>query len=325
MSIEVIKAGIADTVQDNGRFGYQHAGINPNGAMDLTAMKIANALVGNNLNEAVLELGFPSSSFEFKATVMMALSGADFSAKVNGINIPMNTPCLIPAGSQLKFSKVKHGQFSYLAVRGGFAVREWLGSKSANVRAKAGGNGRSLKKLDVIGFNENLNPVNDIVILPWRVNVSEFYISGKFIRCIPGNEITWLTKKSVKDYTSKQFTLSAQSDRMGFRLKGVELRQKKKQELLSTAVTFGTVQLLPNGEVIILVADHQTTGGYPRIAHVVYADRSGLVQLRPNQKITFEMIGLEDAENLTIGQQRSLQQIKTSCLYKLNEFMSKNL
>src|SRR5690606_23278802 len=120
MSIEVIKAGIADSIQDNGRFGFQHLGINQNGAMDLNAMKIANALVGNNLNEAVIEMSFPASTFRFNKPALIAVSGADFTAKLNGQHIPLNQPVRVASGSELKFTKVLDGVWCYLAVRGGF-------------------------------------------------------------------------------------------------------------------------------------------------------------------------------------------------------------
>jgi antagonist of KipI len=145
MSLEVIKSGIADTFQDAGRYGYQHSGVNPNGTMDLVAMKVANALVGNDLNEAVLELYFPASTFVFKKSTLIALSGADFTAELNGKPIPINQSLIIPAGSELRFKKIGKGVFCYMAVWGGFEVTSWMGSCSTNAKANAGGwKGRSL-------------------------------------------------------------------------------------------------------------------------------------------------------------------------------------
>lgn len=322
MSLVVIKAGVADTVQDNGRYGYQQLGINPSGAMDLNAMKIANVLVGNDPNSEVLELSFPASSFEFSKPALIALSGGDFSAKLDGTNIPLNIPCMVPAGSKLKFSKGVNGMRCYLAVYGGFSIVTWLDSTSTNTRAKVGGiDGRSLKKDDVLNFNTTLTKTNGLTILPWRANVAEFYPDNYTIRCIQGNEFEWLTKKSQRDFQKEKFTISSQSDRMGYRLNGITLKQSKKNELLSTAVGFGTVQLLPDGDLIVLMADHQTTGGYPRVAQILSADRSQLAQCRPNQKISFQMVSLEDAEALAFKQQQSLNQLQAACRSKLNDFL----
>lgn len=325
MSIEVLKAGIADAVQDEGRFGYQHLGINPSGVMDTSAMKIANALVGNALNEAVVEMSYPASTVRFTEPALMALSGADFSAKLNGKSIPLNQLVRVASGSELKFTKVVQGAWCYLAVRGGFEMNNWLGSKSTNTKAGIGGvNGRYLKREDRLRFSVRLKET-EAKVFPWRANVSEFYatpwsVSAQtIIRCIQGNEFDWLTKKSKQDFLTKEFTISSQSDRMGYRLNGSPLKQTKKQELLSTAVSFGTIQVLPNGEPIVLMADHQTTGGYPRLAHVVGADWSRLVQCRPNEKISFSLVSIQEAEDLLLIQERSLRQLQEACKFKLRE------
>jgi len=321
MSLEVIKAGMADSIQDIGRYGYQHVGINPNGAMDLNAMKIANALVGNELNEAIMELNFPASSFYFDHAAIISLSGADFSAKLNGKSIPINQPLIIPEKSELRFSKVVSGSVGYLAIHGGFELDSWLNSFSTNLKAKAGGvSGRYLKEGDKLKFRKRVaRKIRQVQILPWHANISDFYASHKNIRCITGNEFDWLTKKSQADFQKKDFVISPQSDRMGYRLKGIALKQSNKQELLSTAVTFGTIQLLPNGELIILMADHQTTGGYPRIGHVITVDRSVFVQHKPNEKLSFQFITLEEAEVLAVAQSKSLAQLQVSCRLKLME------
>ncbi|MBX2968569.1 MAG: biotin-dependent carboxyltransferase family protein [Cyclobacteriaceae bacterium] len=324
MSIEVIKAGMGDSVQDQGRFGVQHLGINPNGVMDQNAMMIANALVGNELKDAVLEMSFPAPTFCFTRPALIALSGADFTAKLNGKSIPLNQPVRVASGSELKFTKVVDGVWCYLAVRGGFEIHDWLGSKSTNTKANVGGlDGRFLKKGDRLDLKVSME-VAETKVFPWRANVSEFYTprsssTQTMIRCIQGNEFDWLTKKSKQDFLKKEFTISRQSDRMGYRLAGTSLKQSQKQELLSTAVSFGTIQVLPNGEPIALMADHQTTGGYPRIAHVIGADRSRLVQGRPNERISFSFVSIQEAEDLLMIQERSLRQLQKACKFKLQE------
>jgi len=323
MSIEVIKAGITDSFQDGGRFGFQHLGINPNGAMDLTAMKTANALVGNVLNEAVIELSFPAAIFHFRQPALIALSGADHAPKINGQRVPVHQPMLVPAGSELKFTKALHGSWSYLAVHGGFELSSWLHSYSTNSKAHMGGfHGRSLKKGDVIPVRRSVPDSAELRVLPWRANVSELYApvnSHNAIRCIKGNEFDWLTKRVQTDFLKQQFSVSTHSDRMGYRLSGHALKQSKRQELLSTAVTFGTIQLLPSGELITLMADHQTTGGYPRVAHVISADRSRMAQSRPKDVIRFSFVDYQTAEELYVKQEQSIRQLQQSCKFKLRE------
>lgn len=326
MSVEVIKAGIADSIQDSGRFGYQHLGINPNGAMDLNAMMIANALVGNDVNEAVIEMSFPASHLIFNNAALIALSGANFIPKLNGKLIPLNQPILVPAKSELKLSKAVGGSWIYLAVYGGFENRPWAGSYSTNTKAHVGGLGGSiLKQGDEISLRKKVNHVKEARILPWSANVSEFYgpksvSATTTVSCIEGNEFDWLTEKSQMVFLNQSFSITRYSDRMGYRLSGTPLKQSNKQEMLSTAVSFGTVQLLPNGDLITLMADHQTTGGYPRIAHVIGADRSSLAQCRPDEKISFKRISVQEAENRLIAQQQSIRQLQYSGKFKLLEY-----
>ncbi|MCK6617059.1 MAG: biotin-dependent carboxyltransferase family protein [Cyclobacteriaceae bacterium] len=321
MSLEVIKAGMTDSVQDAGRFGYQHLGINPNGAMDLNAMRIANALVGNPLHEAIVEMSFPAAALRFNSPALIAISGADFMPKLNGKIIPLHQPVVVAPGSELKFSKVVQGAWCYLAVQGGFKLDAWLGSVSTNVKAKAGGYaGRFLKTGDTLSLKQRLKET-ETKVLPWRAGVSAFYEQAPIkMRCIRGNEFGWLTNKSQKEFLKQGFIISRQSDRMGYRLGGTKLKQSIKQELLSTAVSFGTLQLLPTGELIALMADHQTTGGYPCIAHVIAADRSRLVQCRPTDKIYFSFVDIEEAEGLFIKQVQHAGQLHQACKFKLTEY-----
>jgi antagonist of KipI len=322
MSVEVIKAGLADTFQDQGRFGYQHLGINPNGAMDLTAMHVANALAGNDFNEAVLELCFPASVLHFKKPALIALSGANFGAELNGKQVPINQSIAVATGSELKFTKAEKGVFCYLAINGGFRLMPWLNSYSTNVKAKAGGlNGRSLQKGDVIEFRKSISAIQETKIFPWRANVFDFYSDPSSIQFVRGPEFDWLDESSQEKLMEEPFLITSLRDRMGYRLKGNKLNWKA-QELVSTAVTFGTVQLLPDGQLIILMADHQTTGGYPRIAQVIAADRSKLVQTSVGDEIFFRDVGLLGAEDLLIMQRKILKQIQVTCQVRLKDFLN---
>lgn len=318
MSLEIVKSGLHDSIQDEGRFGYQHLGINPSGAMDRIAMNIANALVGNDLNEAVIELCFPAAHFVFQEAAFISLCGANFNATLNGASVPMHHLIRVPAGGTLKFTKKLNGSFCYLAIRGGFQLEDWLGSKSTNTKVKAGGwKGRILQKGDNISFRNRIHEQVDVKVYPWRAKLSDFYSDQKSIRVLQGNEFEWLGKSSQRDLSKEIFAISTQSDRMGYRLQGKELKQITKNQLLSTAVSFGTVQLLPNGQLIILCADHQTTGGYPRVAQIIRVDLATLVQRNSREEIRFEFVALEDAERLLKNQQRFMEQLRLSCLYKV--------
>lgn len=321
MSIEVIKAGLADSFQDAGRFGYQHVGINPTGAMDTVAMQVANALVGNKLHEPVLELCFPASTFLFKKSCLIALSGANFSAEINGVPVPINQPIAVPATGELKFTKIEKGVFCYMAVHGGYALEPWLESFSTNVKAQAGGwKGRTLQKCDLIEITKEI-VYRELKIFPWRANVYDFYSEPEFIRVLKGNEFDWLDERSKEKLFEGEFTLTSLRDRMGYRVQGENLDRINKEELISTAATFGTVQLLPDGQLIILMADHQTTGGYPRVAQVVAGDRSKLVQSRIGDRIYFREVSMEESEDLLMSQQKILKQIQVTCSVRLKEMI----
>lgn len=321
MSIEIVKTGVSDTFQDGGRFGFQHLGINPGGAMDFVSMKVANFLVGNDEDTATIEFCFPASALRFHAHALIALSGGDFDATINGVEIPINQVICVPPQSVLIFKKVRKGVYCYLACRGGFNVKDWLGSASTNTKVMAGGySGRSLRKGDFISFTKSDLGIEKLTVLKWRANVSDFYSDSNTIQCTVGNEFDDLTKKSQTDFQRRKFKITHQSDRMGYLLSANSLQRKSKNELLSTGVNFGTLQLVPSGQLICLMADHQTTGGYPRVAHVFSSFRTKFVQMKVNQEFSFEVVSLEEAQQAFLQQENNLTRIKIACHYAINEF-----
>lgn len=328
MCIRIKKSGLLDTIQDAGRFGFQQLGINPGGAMDIMAMKIGNALVGNSMEEAVLEMHFPAAKIEFDQTVLIALSGADFGATINNDNIPLNCPVIVKAGAILQFTKNNFGARIYLSVKGGFQANEWLHSFSTNLLVNAGGyKGRSLQKNDVLTIR-NFHSIPDFTgnkpyqCLSWSANIADFYVSDH-LRFIPGAEYYDLLENSRKTLVTTHFMITKQSDRMGYRLNSIPLQVNMKKEMISTAVTKGTIQLLPDGQLIILMAEHQTTGGYPRIGHIISADISSLAQMKAGEKFTLQKIDIQTAEKLVLTQQRNLQQLQNACNFHLQAFLNK--
>ncbi len=318
MSLRIHKAGIQDSFQDKGRFGLQHLGINVSGAMDLAAMHVANALVGNDTTEAVLEFSFPAPVIYFNQPALLCLAGADFGAILDDKPLAVHQPFVVVEGCVLSFTKWKAGNYAYLAVHGGFVLDRWKASYSTNLKINAGGwQGRKLKKGDEINFKTVFNKIAEASTLPWRANISGLTFSKEKIRVITGSEWNWQTKASQKVFTRGSYVLSKESDRMGYRLKGEKLSRQVKDELVSSAVSFGTLQLLPDGQLIILMADHQTTGGYPRIAHVISADRGAVAQLRPGEVFSFEVVSLAVAEEAYLAQVRWLKQLASGARYQL--------
>jgi antagonist of KipI len=330
MSLRILKAGILDTIQDLGRYGYQHLGINPTGAMDKFAASIANALAGNKADEAVIELHFPASVFLFDQPAIIALAGADFNASINGEPVPVNQPLIVNKTSVLQFHSIKNKARCYLAVRGGFRICKWLSSYSTNLKAEAGGlEGSKLKKDDVIELNSKIDlseilAEDDFKIMPWKANETRETNESKEIFILPGNEWNWLDPASQKKFLSGSFTISNNSDRMGYRMKGEALQTITKEELVSSAICFGAIQLLPDGHLIILMADHQTTGGYPRMGNVITAHLPKLAQMKAGDKIHFAITAQKNAEELMINQQQHLLQLKNACIFRLEKYIYEN-
>ncbi len=323
MSITILKPGLLTTIQDAGRFGYQHLGINPSGAMDIKAMQIANALLLNKLNEAVIEFFFPAPVIQFNQSTFVALSGADFSAEIEGIAIPINHPVFVPANSILQFSSKNSKQIGYLSVQGGFELSEWLNSYSTNLKAGAGGyEGRAFRAGDKVSLNiKSIKSVSNSIcsVLPWKASVEPFYTDHS-IRFIPGNEFNLLSDESKQLFSSTSFKILPQSDRMGYRLSGPALHLSESSEMISTAVSRGTIQLLPSGQCIILMADHQTTGGYPRIGHIISADFSNLAQKGSNDQLYFSETTNEFSQKLLHEQKQHLQQLTNACILQLDAY-----
>lgn len=327
MSLHIIKNGLLDTIQDMGRYGYQQSGINPGGAMDNIAMRIANMLVGNDVDEAVIEMHFPAAEIEFEGTALIVLAGADLSASVNGEAIPLLHPIIMQKGYILRFGKRQTGTRSYLAVKGGFVADDWLHSKSTHLKVKAGGlNGRALQKNDRILLKEKHAQIlpgekRSFKILPWYANTSDLYVTNA-IRFIPGNEYSVLDDASKQTLENENLVISRESDRMGYRLQSQPLQVTNKKEMISAAVTRGTMQLLPGGDLIILMADHQTTGGYPRMGHIISADIPSLAQMQAGDKFSLQQISLANAERLLVAQEMNLQQLQNACNFRLEEYFT---
>ncbi|TCC97421.1 5-oxoprolinase subunit C family protein [Pedobacter psychroterrae] len=309
MGFKVVKAGMLSTIQDLGRYGYQKSGIIVSGAMDKLALRIGNLLLGNEEDEAGLEITLIGPVLLFEEAHLIILTGADLSPSIDGAPLTMWRPVHIPKGSLLTFGKPASGCRAYLSVAGGFKIKPVLGSCATYLQAGIGGwEGRALKPGDRIPFkqaykaNGKFNWTPDLKLYP--------RLDKQTIGVIAGPEFSLFTKDSIAAFFSQEFSISKDNNRMGYRLDGAGIHQTKTEEMLSSAVTFGTIQVPQQGKPIILMADSQTTGGYPRIAQVITAALSILAQKQTGSLIKFELITLAEAQKQLQQQEKQIQQLK---------------
>jgi biotin-dependent carboxylase-like uncharacterized protein len=310
----VIKPGMLSSFQDAGRHGHQPLGISVVGAMDQRAHRLANILVGNDAQTASLEITLTGPTLKFKEPCCIALSGADLSATLNGQTVALNRPLIVRPQDELAFGARKHGTRCYLAVHGGFALTPVLGSTSTYLRSHFGGwHGRALQKGDEIALARPLKnkSLEAVAMELWAIKI---YLpaaiadsSRQRIRLIKSALWNDFTPESCVALLTETFRVSPDSERMGYRLTGTPLLMSKPRQLLSEATTFGTIQVPAGGQPIILMADRQTTGGYPKMAYVATVDLPLLAQRAPGDALKFEAITLERAQELDAARERAWQ------------------
>jgi antagonist of KipI len=302
MTVRVLRPGLLTTVQDPGRHGYQRVGLCPGGAMDPVALALANALVGNALDEAALEITVIGPELVFEVDTLVAVCGADFAT-----SFPHNRPVLARAGTRLNVGRATRGARAYIAVAGGFAVEPVLASRSTYLPGQFGGyEGRALRHGDVLPLRDaaaagrfsTLKKSRDGTVrwsappltLPDREPILVHVIEGQHFASFDAN--------SQRAFFDTVWRVAPDSNRMGFRLSGPPLGRPQGDEILSGPTCLGSVQVPPSGVPIALMADHQTTGGYPRIAEIASADVARLAQLAPGGKVHFAKCSLEMAAEL---------------------------
>ncbi|WP_064094387.1 5-oxoprolinase subunit C family protein [Rossellomorea aquimaris] len=332
--INVVKSGLLSSIQDSGRYGFQRYGVIVSGSMDPLAHKIANLLVGNQEDEATIEITLVGPVLTFQKTSLISICGGDLSPSINGEPVPLWRSLLIKAGSELRFGPSKNGCRSYLSVAGGVELTPVMKSKSTYLRAGIGGfEGRPLKANDELKIGPLSKSSADIVdyLTPFLKERSfteiDWSISSEFIsthqpdqpiRVIEGPEYKHFTKESQQHFFQQPFKVSPQSDRMGYRLSGSPLKLEKDFDMISEAVTFGTIQVPADGNPIILLADRQTTGGYPRIGHVASIDLPIIAQTKPGEKLSFTSITHEEAQQLYLDREKQIRHLKQGISLKFN-------
>lgn len=317
MGLRFEKAGILTTVQDLGRVGHRRFGVNPNGVMDAAAARISNLLVGNIETSAVLEMHFPAPQIFFEKDAVISICGADLEPHIDDEIVRNWSPIFARKGSVLKFASPAFGTRAYLAVCGGLVIDEWLGSSSTNLAANIGGlEGRKIANGDRIEIDGEVSLESVIPHGGPSPSLVPRYSKFPTVRVVAGPEYELLTSESKAKLFAEDLSILAASDRMGFRLKGETLQLAEPIEIVSSAVTFGTIQLLPDGQLIVLMADHQTSGGYPRVANVVSRDQPLLAQLGPNDKVAFHLIENSEAEALAVELERELSFFRVGCKFQ---------
>jgi antagonist of KipI len=306
MEIRVRRAGMQTTVQDLGRPGYRADGVPLSGAMDRFALRLANLLVGNPEGAAALEFVLLGPELEFAEDALVAVTGGDFGG------LPLWQPLRVPANTTVRFSAAREGCRGYLAVAGGFDVPAVLGSASTYLRAKFGGvEGRALREGDVL----RAPTVGRTVAEHWRIDprILPEYSASPTVRVMRGAQAS----EFGRAFFDAPYKVTSQSDRMGVRLKGPTLVRHSQVELRSTAVVPGTIQVPADGQPIVLMADAQTIGGYPQIAHVATVDLPLMAQLRPGDLLEFAEVSLEEAHALALAREHALGMLRHGLAQKL--------
>lgn len=336
MGIEIILPGLLTTVQDEGRIGYRRYGVPVGGVMDTFASRVANMLVGNSRDKALLEITLGGPELRLLKNQLISLCGADLSATVDQQPVPLWRPVLLKAGSVLKFGACRHGLRAYLALAGGIHVSEVMGSRSTDLKTGLGGfHGRALRAADVLETGVIPDEVqqwvscmamqlgkNKPMVAPaWLLSERERpdYYSKPVIRVMQGQDRSYFSAESLKQFYAEDYVVSPQSDRMGYRLQGSRLELDRPLQRLSEAVTYGTVQVPADGQPIVLMADHQTIGGYPVIAQAAAVDLPILAQARPESRISFAPITDEEARSLYMNRERDLQLLDRLIRRKMGE------
>jgi antagonist of KipI len=317
MSLRVTRAGLLATVQDLGRSGLQHLAIGPGGAIDPVAHRIANALVGNGPDAATLEIALAGPEFMCEAEVLVALHGARFDAELDGAPLPSSRPVLVSAGARLRVGRAIEGAFGYLAVAGGIAVPAVLGSRSTHLAAAFGGlDGRPLGAGSVVPLAPDAAALGrarfaraaqrgaTVAVGAHGASVRWFAppltlpaSDPLVVRVVDGVHAELFDAPSRQALLRERWRVAAESNRMGYRLTGPKLALAAPREIVSQPVGPGTVQVPAGGQPIVLMADRQTTGGYPRIAEVIAADLARLAQAVPGRAtVRFDRITLEAAD-----------------------------
>jgi KipI family sensor histidine kinase inhibitor len=300
--LTVIRPGLLTTIQDSGRWGQQDRGVPVAGPMDPVSHRIANAIVGNPSDAATLEITLFGPELRFSHRTIVAVAGADLSCSVDGVAVPLQRATAVAAGSTLRFGERKAGARSYLACAGGVALPKVLGSRATHVLSRMGGvEGRPVAGGDRIPLGTHIGAPILRPIAPTPLPAG-----GAKVRVLPGPQDDFFDETAFGALQSARFTISTQSNRMAYRLTGPPLRRSTDREMISDSTFLGAIQVPPSGDPILLMADRQTSGGYPQIATVISADIPLAAQLAPGDWIEFTVCTRREALTALLAQEGRL-------------------
>ena len=295
MGIQIINGGFLTTIQDMGRYGYQETGMSVSGVMDTRAATLANILVGNDTNEAVIEITMMGPTMKFTEDEIIAVTGGDLGAKIDGKPVERYRAVLVKAGQTLSFMGMYGGSRAYIAFAGGLDIPVVMGSRSTNLKSKVGGyEGRKLGTGDEIAFRA---PASWLPHMAERVYGLPSYGAKEWtLRVVMGPQDDCFTDKGINTFLNSTYTISNEYDRMGCRMDGPAIQHKNGGDIISDGIAFGAIQVPGSGKPILMGADRQTTGGYTKIATVISADFRLLAQLKAGDKVRFEAVSVQAAQ-----------------------------
>ena len=315
MNAVVTRAGFLTSVQDLGRMGFRQFGVSTSGALDSFALRVANLLVGNDEDAAGLEITLGGLQLRFEDERIVAWCGGEFDVRIGSRALAAGHVAQLKADDELKFGRAQMGCRCWLALSGGIDVPIVLGSRSTDLRANFGGlEGRTVRDGDQLSLGEfrRSETAATAGISSWTgphdwTSPARRHPNLRFIRGIDWNRFNDVT---IQRFTRDEFTVSADSDRMGVRFDGSELKREDQTDLISEAVAPGTIQVPPSGKPILLLGDCQTIGGYPKIAHVITVDMAVAAQLRAGDHVRFSEVLLADAHCLLSERERDLERFR---------------
>ncbi len=289
--LEIIEPGLLSTVQDGGRGGWARYGIPASGPLDAAAFSAANALVGNAPGAAGLELTWSGPALRFGRDALVAVCGATFDLWVGQLAVPTWHSLFVRTGQIMRFGARRSGARAYLAVDGGLALPPVLGSQATYLPGGLGGmEGRALRAGDVLPLGAGLREPYARAGEMWPWAQRPAYTGAPVLRAALGPQADYFTQAGLETFLNTPYTLTLAADRMGARLQGAAIAHAGATGIVSDGVTPGCIQVPPDGQPIVMLADHQTTGGYPKIAVVIRADLPLLAQCMPGDVVRFAAI-----------------------------------
>lgn len=328
MSIIVRTPGLLSTIQDGGRRGHAAQGYRTCGAVDAYAWQLGNAILGNPADVAAIECTMQGAVLEFDEDAVIALTGAECGATLDGVDVPAYAAVWVPAGSTLRLGFTQNGLRSYLTVGGGIAVAPVLGSRSTDLKCRIGGHdGRALMVGDrlPVGWSAAQAQAQwsrmqaagaDQPLTDYRTRTGVTSMAcweGRLVprlRAVKGPQESMFTEAGLETFTHSLYTLSPDCDRMACKLKGAGIETVNGSDIVSDGIAAGSVQVSSNGLPIVMLADHQTTGGYAKVATVISADLPAIAQCRPGDGVMFTFVTPEEAVAAARAQAAAIQAIR---------------